>query len=146
MSTAEFTTEDQLVSDLVEYWNTTRPEGVPDSIPFVHFRRNETLPIPAIIIGHDGAQRETAKGMTGTARVELRVALRTDMDAMKSEDHREIAAIMDRAIQDMTTQPGPLALTYLHALLRQSPQAAVSDRRQITGLSWQVICTRCSAT
>lgn len=142
MSATEFTTEDQLVSDLVDYWNTTRPAGVPAGIPFVHFRRNETLPVPAIIVGHEGCDREKAKGMDGTGRVLLRVALRTDLDVMVSPDHRAIAAALDRALQAMDVQPGPLELTYLHALLRESPDTAVQDRREITVLRYQGVATR----
>lgn len=142
MSTTEFTTEDQLVTDLVTYWNETRPAGVPDGVPFVHFRRTETLPIPAVIIGHEGFDRETAKGMHGTGRVKLRVALRTDADVMKSEDHRAIAAALDRGLQAMATGPGPLALTHLHALLRESPDTAITDRREVTVLRYTAVATR----
>lgn len=143
MSTTEFTTEDQLVTDLVAYWNEYRPAGVPDGIPFVHFRRTQTLPIPAVIIGHEGFDRETAKGMHGTGRVKLRVALRSDVDVMKSEDHRAIAAALDRELQDMTTGPGPLALTHLHALLRESPDSAINeDRREVTVLRYTAVATR----
>lgn len=139
----EFTTEDQLVSDVVTYWNENRPADVPLHVPFVHFRRHQVLPIPAIIIGHEGFERERMKGMDGTGRINFRVALRTDMDAMPTEDHRAIAAALDRALQSLDTQPGPLALTYLHALLREAPQTAVEDRRQITVLRYHVVCTRC---
>jgi hypothetical protein len=142
MSTTEFTTEDQLVTDLVAYWSATPPAGLPDGIPVVHFRRQGTLPLPAVIIGHEGFQRETAKGMTGTGRVNLRVAFRSDLDVMPSDDHRAIAAALDRALQDMTTAPGPLDLTHLHALLRESPDTAIQDRREITVLRYQAVATR----
>lgn len=143
MST-EFTTEDQLVTDLVTYWSTTRPTGIPSTVPVVHFRRQGALPIPAVIVGHEGFTREQAKGMTGTGRVALRVALRTDMDVTPAEDHRAMAAALDRALQDMTTQPGPLALTFLHALLRESPDTVLQDRRQVTLLRYTAVATRCS--
>lgn len=139
---SEFTTEDQLVSDMIDYWNANLPAEVPQGIPFVHFRRHEKLPIPAIIIGHDGYEREKMLGMTGTGRVNFRIGLRTDLDAMNAEDHRAIAAALDRAMLAMTIQPGPLALTFLHAILRESPQEAVEDRRQMTVLRYLVVCTR----
>jgi hypothetical protein len=139
----EFTVEDQLVSDFVEYWNENRPADVPEGVPFVHFRRTETLPIPAVIIGHEGFERERMKGMEGTGRVNFRVGLRTDMDAMAAEDHRTIAAALDRAMLAMTTQPGPLGYSYLHAILREAPNVGIEDRRQITVLRYQVVSTRC---
>lgn len=139
---SEFTVEDQLVSDLIDYWNTNRPEEVPEGIPFVHFRRHEKLPIPAIIIGHEGFEREKMFGMIGTGRVNFRIGLRTDLDVMNAEIHRAIAAALDRALLAMDTQPGPLALTFLHAILRESPQEAVEDRRQMTVLRYLVVCTR----
>jgi len=144
MSTTEFTPEDQLVTDLVAYWTSNLPTGVTAGTPVVHFRREGTLAIPSIIIGHDGAQRETAKGMTGTARVSLRVAFRSDIDVMTSASHRAIAAALDRALQSMTTQAGPLAYTYLHALLREGSTTSINDRREITGLSYLAIVTRCN--
>lgn len=144
MSTTEFTPEDQLVTDLVTYWTANLPTGVTAGTPVVHFRREATLAIPSIIIGHDGAQRETAKGMTGTARVALRVALRTDIDLMTSANHRAMAAALDRAIQGMATQPGPLAYTYIHAMLREGSTTVITDRREITGLSYLAIVTRCN--
>jgi hypothetical protein len=144
MPTTEFTTEDQLVSDLVDLWTATRPAGVSTSVPVVHFRRQETVPIPAIIIGHEGFARESAKGMEGTGRTSLRVAIRTDLDVTTADEHRAIAAACDRALLDMALRPGPLALTYLHAILRESPDTVVQDRRQITLLRYLVISTRCS--
>lgn len=144
MPTIEFTTEDQLVTDLVAYWTATPPSGVPAGTPFVHFRQEGTLPIPAVIVGHEGITREGEKGMTGTGRVLLRVAVRTDMDVTSSEIHRATAAALDRAITAMATAPGPLDLTYLHAMLRESPDTAQQDRRQITVLKYTAVCTRCS--
>lgn len=140
---SEFTTEDQLVSDLVDYWNENRPADIPDGIPFVNFRRVAVLPVPAIIVGHEGFDRETAKGMDGTGKVRFRCAIRTDADVMDDTTHRSIAAAMDRALVNMDVQPGPLALTYLHALLRESPTSAMEDRRQTTVLKFTVVCTRC---
>lgn len=142
MSEIEFTPEDQLVSDLVEYWNETRPAGVPDGIPFLHFRRQQTVPIPAVIIGHEGFEREKAKGMSGTGRVALRIALRTDLDVMAAEDHRAVIAAIDRAVGAMDVNPGPLDLTHLHAFLRESPETVVQDRRQITMLRYTAVVTR----
>jgi len=138
----EYTTEDQLVSDLVDYWSATPPTGLPAGIPFVHFRRNETLPIPAVIVGHDGFERETAKGMTGTGKVLLRVAIRTDLDITTAADHRLIASILDQAMLALSPGSSTLALTYLHAVLREAPESAVENRRQITVLRYNVVCTR----
>lgn len=141
---SEFTTEDQLVADLVTLWSAARPTGIPSTVPVVHFRRQGALPIPAVIVGHEGITREQAKGMTGTGRVALRVALRTDMDVTSAEDHRALSAALDRAIADMATQPGPLALTFLHAFLRESPDTVIQDRRQITLLRYTAVATRCT--
>lgn len=121
---------------------TTNIASVTATTPVRHFRDQSICPIPAIIIGHEGFEREKAKGMTGTGRVALRIALRTDMDVMDSDDHRAQAAAIDRAVLALSTQPGPLALTYLHAVLRESPDAAIVDRRQITLLRYQVVATR----
>jgi hypothetical protein len=141
----EYTSEDQLVTDLVAYWSATSPAGLPHRMPIVSFRNQGTLPIPAVIVGHEGYEREKAKGMEGTGRVNLRVALRTCLDDMPADDHHAAAAALDRALAAMTTTPGPLALTFLHALLREAPASEVDDRRQITVLRWQVIATRCTA-
>lgn len=143
MPNTEFTTEDQLVSDLVSLWSAALPAGVPAGMPVVHFRRQGTLPVPAVIVGHDGFQRENAKDMHGTGRVNLRVALRSDLDVMPAEVHRVIVAALDRALQSMDTAPGPLALTWLHAFLREAPDTGVQDRRQISVLRYQVVATRC---
>lgn len=121
---------------------TTNIPSVTAATPVRHFRDQSICPIPAIIIGHEGFEREKAKGMTGTGRVALRIALRTDMDVMDSDDHRAQAAAIDRAVLAVSTQPGPLALTYLHAVLRESPDATIVDRRQITLLRYQVVATR----
>lgn len=141
---SEFTTEDQLVQDLVTYWNTSRPTGLPVTVGIVHFRRNDSLPEAAVIIGHEGFEREKAKGMSGTGRVALRIALRTDLDAVSAADHHAMAGALDAAIAAMSTQPGPLALTYLHAFLREAPDSVIQDRRQITLLRYTVVATRCS--
>ena len=138
----EFTVEDQLVSDLTEYWTAHPPAGLADGTPIVHFRTTDDLPIPAVIIGHEGFEREKAKGMEGTGRVNLRIAIRTDLDVTDPEDHRLMAAACDAAILAMP-MPGPLALTYLHAFLREAPGAVIEDRRQITALRYQAIATRC---
>jgi hypothetical protein len=143
MPATEYTTEDQLVVDAVAYWAENTPTGVSDEIPLVHFRRHEVLPIPAIIVGHEGFEREKMKGMHGTGRVNFRVALRTDLDVMDADDHRAIAAALDREILSLSIQPGPFALTYLHAILREAPQSTIEDRRQITVLRYQVVATRC---
>jgi hypothetical protein len=142
---SEFTVEDQLVQDLVSYWNTSRPAGISANVAIVHFRRNNALPIPAIIIGHEGFKREKAKGMTGTGHVNLLIALRTDLDVTTAADHHAMAGALDAAIAAMATQPGPLALTYLHAFLREDTDSTVVDRRQITLLRYTVVATRCSA-
>jgi len=110
--------------------------------PVRHFRDQSICPVPAIIVGHEGFTREKAKGMEGTGLVALRVAYRTDMDITTSDTHRATAAALDRAILALTVQPGPLALTYLHAILRESPDTAIVDRRQITLLRYQVVATR----
>jgi hypothetical protein len=138
----EFTTENQLVSDFVTYFNATLPTGLPENFPFVHFRRTEVLPIPAAIVGHEGFQRELMKGMEGTGKVAFRIAIRTDMDHTTADDHREICGAIDRAMLAITPQPGPLALSYIHAILREAPQETIDDRRQITVLRYQVVATR----
>ena len=143
-TTAEFTTEDQIVTDLVAYWTANLPTGLTAGTPIIHFRQTDNLPIPAVIIGHEGKQREKAKGMTGTAHVNLRIAVRTDVDVTDSATHRAMASAIDRAITGMATEPGPLALTYLHAIMPESPDTAVQDRRQITVLQYTAVATRCS--
>lgn len=138
----EFTTESQLIEDFVSYFNATLPTGFPAEFPFVHFRRTENLPIPAAIVGHEGFEREKLKGMIGTGKVAFRIAIRTDMDATTPEDHRELVSLLDQTMLNLETQPGPLALTYLHAILREAPQEVIEDRRQITVLKYQIVATR----
>jgi hypothetical protein len=143
MPTPEFTTESQLISDIIDHFTGSLPTGLPAGFPFVNFRRIETLPIPAAIVGHEGFERAKMKGMEGTGTVAFRIAIRTDMDSTNPDIHRELAAAIDRALLGMETQPGPLDLTYLHAILREAPQETIEDRRQITVLRYQVVCTRC---
>lgn len=142
MPTPQYTTEDQLVTDLCAYWTATLPSGVTAATPVAHFRTNDLLTLPGIIVGHDGFEREKAKGMEATGRVALRVVYRSDYDVTDDNTHRAEAAAIDRAVQAMTTKPGPLALTYIHAILRESPDTQVVDRRQITVLRYQVVATR----
>jgi hypothetical protein len=145
MPAAEYTVEDQLVSDLVAVFSEDLPAGVPAATPVVHFRATGVLPIPAIIIGHEGFEREMAKGMLGTGRVSLRVALRTDADELNDAGHRAIAAALDREMLALADgpAPAPLPLTLVHAVLRESPDMETTpDRRQITVLRYQVIATR----
>lgn len=137
----ELTTEDQLVTDFVTYLTATPISGLPDDFEFVHFRTTEILPIPAAIIGHEGFEREKMKGMIGTGKVAFRIAVRTDMDVTSADDHREIASLIDQYMLGLSA-PGPLDLTYIHAVLRESPQQTIDDRRQITVLRYQVVCTR----
>jgi len=139
----ELTLEDQLVTDFVDYWTASPPASF-DDVPVIHFRRTEDRPLPCVIIGHEGFEREKAKGMTGTGRVNFRIAIITDMDVTDADDHRALARAVDDEITGLAIQPGPLALTYLHAFLRDSPGATIEDRRQITVLRWQCIATRCS--
>jgi len=141
MPTLEYTVEDQLVADLVALWADTPPTGLPEGTGVVHFRNTGTLPIPAVIIGHEGFDREKMKGMDGTGRVALRIAYRTDCDVTSEPDHRATAAIIDRAAAALLADD--LALTYIHAVLRESPLSQIEDRRQITVLRYQVIATRC---
>lgn len=138
-----YTTEDQLVSDLVDYWNTTAPAGLPLGTPIVHFRRQGVLAIPAVIVGHEGFERETAKGMTGTGKVALRVAYRSSLDITSESNHHAAAAALDRAMLDLALGNEALALTYVHAVLRESPISQIEDRRQYTVLRYHVIATRC---
>lgn len=138
-----YTTEDQLVSDLVDYWNANAPSGLPHGTPIVHFRRQGTLPIPAVIIGHDGFERETAKGMSGTGKVALRIAYRSSLDETEEENHHAAAAAMDRAMLALPLGNTALALSYVHAVLRESPVSQIEDRRQYTVLRYQVVATRC---
>lgn len=139
---SELCLEDQLVTDLVTYW-TANPPASFDSVPVIHFRRTEDRPLPCFIIGHEGFEREKAKGMEGTGRVNFRIALLTDMDVTTPDDHRALARAADDAITALPLESGTLALTYLHAFLRESPAATIEDRRQITVLRWQCVATRC---
>ena len=138
-----YTTEDQLVSDLVDYWNATPPAGLPHGTPIVHFRRQGILAVPAVIIGHEGFERETAKGMTGTGKVALRVAYRSSLDETPEASHHAAAAALDRAMIDIPTGNTALALSFIHAVLRESPISQIEDRRQYTILRYQVVATRC---
>ena len=137
----DYTTEDQLVTARAAPWDATRPAGVPESIPVYHFRRNGQREVPCIVIGHQGFERETMKGMDGTGRVRVRVAVITDLDVTPAEDHRAIAAACDRALAALSTDD--LALTYIHAMLREAPEVAVEDRRQHTVLRYIAVATRC---
>jgi hypothetical protein len=138
----ELTLEDQLVTDFVDFW-TAHPPAAFDGVPVIHFRRTEDRPLPCFIIGHEGFEREKAKGMEGTGRVNFRIAVLSDMDVTDPDDHRALARAADDAITAFDLSPGPLALTYLHAFLRESPASTIEDRRQITVLRWQCIATRC---
>jgi hypothetical protein len=137
----ELTLEDQLVTDLVEFW-TSHPPASFNGVPVIHFRRTEDRPLPCLIIGHEGFEREKAKGMEGTGRVNFRIAVMSDMDVTDPDDHRALARAADDAITAFPLAPGYLALTYLHAFLRESPADAIEDRRQINVLRWQCIATR----
>ena len=138
-----YTTEDQLVSDLVDYWTTTPPTDLPEDTPIVHFRRQGVLAIPAVIVGHEGFERENAKGMTGTGKVALRVAYRSSLDETPEADHHAAAAALDRAMLALGLGNSALDLTYVHAVLRESPISQIEDRRQYTVLRYQVVATRC---
>jgi hypothetical protein len=138
---AELTLEDQLVTDLVDFW-TAYPPAAFNGVPVIHFRRTEDRPLPCIIIGHEGFEREKAKGMEGTGRVNFRIAVMSDLDVTPPEDHRDLARAADDAVTGFDLTPGPLALTYLHAFLRESPAATIEDRREITVLRWQCVATR----
>jgi hypothetical protein len=138
---AELTLEDQLVTDLVEYW-TAHPPASFNGVPVLHFRRTEDRPLPCLIIGHEGFEREKAKGMEGTGRVNFRIVVITDMDVTTPDDHRALARAADDAITALPLESGALALTYLHAFLRESPAATIEDRRQITVLRWQCVATQ----
>jgi hypothetical protein len=140
-----YTTEDQLVSDLVSYWNTTPPTGLPNGTPIVSFRRQGVLAVPAVIVGHEGFEREKAKGMTGTGKVALRIAYRTSLDVTTEAIHHAAAAALDRAISALALGNGALALSYVHAVLRESPISQIEDRRQYTVLRYQVVATRCES-
>jgi hypothetical protein len=140
---AELTLEDQLVTDLVEYW-TAHPPTSFNGVPVIHFRTTEERPLPCLIIGHEGFEREKAKGMEGTGRVNFRIAVITDMDVTDPDDHRALARAADDAITALPLESGALALTYLHAFLRESPAATIEDRRQITVLRWICVATQCA--
>jgi hypothetical protein len=141
MPATYFTTEDQLVSDLVSYWTATPITGL-TGVTVVSFRTAGVLPVPALIVGHEGAEREKSKGMSGTRRVALRLVLRTDLDVTPAATHHALAAIVHRALEAFSLPGGPLALTHLHALLPESPDTTVEDRRQLTVLRFQAIATR----
>lgn len=138
---AEITLENQLVADLVSYWNTTPPTGLANGVAIVDFRRIEALVLPALIVGHEGSRRETAKGMIGTGRVAFRVAVRTQLDVTSVADHREMVSVVDDAL--LALQRNVLALSYVHAVLREgAAEEEIEDRRQQTVLSYTVVCTR----
>lgn len=138
-----YTTEDQLVSDLVAYWSANPPAGLPHGVPIVHFRRQGILSVPAVVIGHEGFEREKAKGMSGTGKVNLRIGFRSDLDRMPETEHHAVAGALDQAITGIALGNAALDLTYLHAVLRESPLSQVEDRRQYTTLRYQVVATRC---
>ena len=138
-----YTTEDQLVSDLVDYWNANPPAGLPHGVPIVHFRRQGILAVPAVIIGHEGFEREMAKGMIGTGKVALRIAFRSSLDETAEDLHHASAAALDRAIAALPLGTAALPLSHIHAVLRESPISQIEDRRQYTVLRYEVVATRC---
>ena len=139
MPTPEYTVEDQLVTDLVTYF-TAHP---PASLSIVHFRGTTERPLPALIIGHEGVEMETAKGMTGTGRVNLRLVITSDMDVTTPDAHKALVAAVDLAA--MAIAPTTLALSYVHAVLRESPANKIDDRRTLSVLAYTVIATRCTS-
>lgn len=133
--------EDQLITDLTDYWTATPPSGLPEGWSIVNMHSTEDRVLPCIIIGHEGAQRFEAKSMTGSARVKLRIGVFTDMDETSADDHRTVAGLVEAALRAFSVQPGPLALSYLHALLWESPETSSEDRRQLTVLRREAVTT-----
>ena len=141
MSTPQLTPEDQLVSDLSDFWAAHPPAA----IPVYSFRRQGERAVPCLIIGHDGCDRVKTMGMEGTGHVHLRLAVMSDMDVTTPATHAGNVAAIDLAAMALTASPGQLALTWLHGILRDSPTATIEDRREITVLAYTAIATRCSS-
>jgi hypothetical protein len=128
---------DQLVTDLVAHFTATPPAP----LAIVDFRTQADRPLPCVIIGHDGYEPEKSKGMIGTGRVSLRLAIVTDLDVTPVAYHRVAVTAIGDAVISLT--PGELPLTYLHAIYVESPAAEIEDRRQTTVLAFSVVATRC---
>lgn len=133
--------ENQLITDLTDYWTATPPEDLGDGWSIVNMHSTDDRVLPCVIIGHEGAERFEAKSMTGSARVKLRIGVFSDMDTTTAEDHRAAVGLIDAALRSFSVQPGPLPLSYLHALLWESPETTSEDRRQLTVLRREAITT-----
>jgi hypothetical protein len=142
MPSPELTAEDQLVADLVAHLIEERPTGLPEAIPILHFGRVEKLPVPAVIIGHEGSERVPLQEETVWAT--LRIALRTSADDTPQATHRLQAGSLADAMRLLARRPGPLPLTYLHDIQRQSGTVNEidDDRREITIFTYRVLITR----
>lgn len=135
--------ENQLVEDLVTYWRANRPAGLPVDWPIYHFQSQDTREVPHLVIGHEGAKREPS--MPDTVHAQLRVMLVTSMDETDPVIHREVAGDMEAALVAMTTKPGPLPLTWIHAFLKEPPKQGVDGRREFTEVRRTAVVSR-SAT
>jgi len=137
---ADLTTEDQLVTDIVAYFAAHPPV----SLPVVDFRSNAERPLPCVIIGHDGAEREHARGMYGTGRVKLSAVIQSDLDATVPTAHRAYTGAIDAAIMALKDAQ-VLALSYVHAVLPEGAANHIDDRREYTSQSYTIVATRCSS-
>ncbi len=136
------TIEDTLTEDLVTYWNTSRPAGLPAGWEIYHAKREEERTVPCVVIGDEGAAR--VAGMPDTGRVQLRVMPLSSPDEVSSAMHREITGVMDEALRvlleltrgfDATGAPvtavQPLANCHVHELLPENPDRGYdTDKRQ----------------
>jgi hypothetical protein len=134
----ELTLEDQLVADLVSHFRAYPPAA----IAIRDFRATGERPLPCVIIGHEGCEYEKGKGMSGTGRVALRLAVVSDLDATDPTHHRTHTAAIDLAVRELG--PQTLALTYVHVVYQEAPANEIDDRRQTTVLAYTVIATRCN--
>lgn len=135
---------DQLVQSLAAHWTANRPEGLDAAWPIYDFTRTEERDMPCVVIGHEGYEREKAKGMDGTGKVKIRVVAMTDKDLTPDPDHRAAVAACDKALLAMKLalpDEQPLELVYLHDLLQEQPASSLQDHRQLTVLSWTAVAT-----
>jgi len=132
--------------DAAEDWEPVLPEGVPADWNVFDFTRTGDRDLPCVVIGHDGGEREKAKGMDGTGRVKLRVVVMSDKDYTEDPVHRAVVKAFDqelRAIMRALPATQPLELVYLHAMLQEVQGNSMPDHRQITTLPWTVVATLC---
>lgn len=134
------TIEDTLTEDLVAYWQQHRPEGLPEEWEIYHARHDGERRIPCVVIGAEGIERETAKGMEDTGRVALRVMTVVDMDRETSAEHRAVSGALNEALErlDSDALPG----CFVHALLLESSEDGVDGRREFKVLKRSAVVSR----